>query len=292
MARGTITKKLVIFNILKTLTVLLLTALILLLALTAAFFVVARGPSGEASARLAATLAESGSLFGSLFYTYDELDAALHYTPPSISSSSVTPSGNTLTSAVTPISGRYWDGYVITGISPEQLKMTAASDVAVNATLSLGIDAMIDAVYTDDLLTYVGDENSVFCFCAMGKNGSLSVGAGDVYTAVNSDFLWALEADRALVINSTPLTDLGGGYATRAAMGQTADGGIVLIFAQGKAGYPSGITYDELAALMFEKGAVCASALDSNGDFSFGNTKTANDGYAIWTFDQGGETNG
>jgi hypothetical protein len=295
MAKGTVTKKVIVSNILKALTALLITALILCSAALAAIFVVARGPSGDASVRLAATLAESGSVWGPIFYTHGELDAAVSYSAPNFAASQIKPADAQYTPSFTEISGEDWNGYIIKGISPKNLRATAASGVAANATFSFGVEPMIDAYYTDGVLNYVGNEDSTFCFCALSADGVLLAGGADIYTVVNSNLLWAIEADRVLVTGGEPMTNLGGGYGCRAAIGQAADGSIITIFAKGDGIYPSGITYDELAALMYDAGALTAAAIDTDGSFIYGGDRiagnAARDGLAIWSFSEGGAVN-
>ncbi len=295
MAKGTITKKVIVSNIIKVLTALLITALILCTAALAAIFVVARGPSGDASVRLAATLAESGSIWGPIFYTHGELDAAVKYSAPDLSCAELQMADAPSAPSFAEISGEDWSGYIIKGIAPQSLKATAASGVAINATFSLGVEPMIDAFYTDGVLNYTGNTESIFTLCALRADGVLFAGAADIYTAVNSDLLWAVEADRVLVSDGVPLKGLGGGYGCRAAIGQAADGSIIVIFAEGDAIYPSGITYDELAALMYEAGALTAAAIDTDGSFIYGNDrlagKAARDGLVIWSFSEGGAVN-
>jgi hypothetical protein len=295
MAKGTVTKKVIVSNILKALTALLITAILLCCAALAAIFVVARGPSGDASVRLAATLAESGSIWGPIFYTHGELDAALTYSAPKLASAKLQTTDAQYVTSFSEISGEDWDGYIIKGISPKNLRATTAAGVAANATFSFGVEPMIDAYYTDGVLNYVGDENSVFCLCALNADGVLWAGGADIYTAVNSDLLWAIEADRVLVSGGEPMTGLSGGYGCRAAIGQAADGSIIVIFAEGDVIYPSGITYDELAALMYEAGAITAAAIDTDGSFIYGGDRlagnAARDGLVIWSFSEGGAVN-
>ena len=62
-----------------------------------------------------------------------------------------------------------------------------------------------------------------------------------------------------------PFRDLGGGYATRAAIGQKKDGSIIIVLMKGHGIYPCGATYDELAAVMYEHGAVTAAAVSPVG---------------------------
>jgi hypothetical protein len=295
MAKGTITKKVVISTILKVLAVLLITALILCSAALSAIFVIARGPSGNASVRLAATLAESGSFFGPIFYTHAELDAAISYTAPKLSCADLENAKPTVVPSLTEISGDTWNGYMLKGIAPQNLRATTASAVSANATFSVGIDPMIDVFYTNGTLNYVGSDESIFCLCALNSEGVLFAGGSDIYTAVNSDFVWAIEADRVLVSGGEPMTNLGGGYACRAAIGQAADRSIIVIFAEGDGIYPSGITYDELAALMYEAGALTAAAIDTDESFIYEKNhitdKTTRNGLVIWSFVEGGTAN-
>ena len=219
----------------------------------------------------------------------------LAYSAPAISCSETNMTEITSAHSFAQVSGDGWKGYIIKGISPSSLKLTADSAVATNATFSLGVDPMIDAFYTDGVLNYVGTTESVFCLCALNADGVLYAGRSDIYTAVNSDFLWAVEAKRVLVSNGAPMTDLGGGYGCRAAIGQAADGSIIMIFAEGNGLYPSGITYDELAALMYEAGALTAVAIDTDGSFIYGDNrlagKASRNGLVMWAFSEGGTVN-
>jgi exopolysaccharide biosynthesis protein len=101
----------------------------------------------------------------------------------------------------------------------------------------------------------------------MGDDGILDIGAKTLYEAANSGYTWGIAVDRVLISNSTPNVDLGGGYSARVAIGQAADGSLILIFANDRGFYPSGITYSELASLMYEYGAVSAAAIRAEGAF-------------------------
>ena len=87
------------------------------------------------------------------------------------------------------------------------------------------------------------------------------------YDAANSGYVWGISAERVLLRGGSPSDDLGGGYGSRVAIGQAADGSLILIFANDRGFYPSGITYSELASLMYEYGAVNAAALRAEGGF-------------------------
>jgi exopolysaccharide biosynthesis protein len=101
----------------------------------------------------------------------------------------------------------------------------------------------------------------------MGEDGILDIGAKTLYEAANSGYTWGISVDRVLIADSIPNADLGGGYSSRVAIGQAADGSLILIFANDRGFYPAGITYSELASLMYEYGAVSAAAIRAEGAF-------------------------
>lgn len=247
---------------------LVLTAVILLGALAGAAFVIAKGPARSESARLCATFAEKQFPLAGLFFSADELERSTFYMPPTVSESNVEPKSSytTALSYIDDVSSA-WDAVVITGISPASLSFSETDSAYAGGKYSFGLGGDLDAFLIGDYLTYRGPDGEKYCFCAMDKDGVLDVGAMTAYDAANSGYVWGLEADRVLVRDSVPAEDLGGGYATRAAIGQAADGSIILIFANDRGFYPSGITYSELAALMYEYGAINAAALKAEGGF-------------------------
>ena len=245
-----------------------LTAVILLGALAGAAFVIAKGPAKSESARLCATFAEKRFPLAGMFFSADELERSTFYMPPAVSDSEIEPSGN-YNSAVYYVDdiSNAWDAVVITGISPVSLSLSETDSTYAGGKYSFGLGGDLDAFLIGDYLTYRGADGEIYCFCAMGADGVLDIGAMTAYEAANSGYVWGLEADRVLVSNSAPASDLGGGYASRIAIGQAADGSIILIFANDRGFYPSGITYSELASLMYEYGAVNAAALKAEGGF-------------------------
>jgi exopolysaccharide biosynthesis protein len=66
-----------------------------------------------------------------------------------------------------------------------------------------------------------------------------------------------------LILNGIKQTDLGGGYNPRAAIGQRADGAIVLVLIEGRMVSSLGATYDDLADFMEAQGCINAANLDS-----------------------------
>jgi hypothetical protein len=247
---------------------LLLTAVILLGALAGAAFVIAKGPARIESARLCATFAENRFPLAGIFYSADELERSTFYMPPELLQSDVRTGGEYTSSLYYVGDASYaWDAVVITGIAPDELSLAETSVAYAGGKYAAGLGGDVDAFIIGDYLTYRGDEGEIYCFCGMGEDGILDVGAMTAYEAANSGYLWGFEAERVLVRNSAPETDLGGGYASRVALGQAADGSLILAFVNDRGFYPAGITYSELASLMYEYGAVNAVAFRAEGGF-------------------------
>ena len=78
----TITRKHIWLTLLKCGIFLLVTAVLLAVAAGAALFVIARGPSVDASARLAATLSEAGSPLAGILFSDAELAEVSYYAAP------------------------------------------------------------------------------------------------------------------------------------------------------------------------------------------------------------------
>lgn len=66
-----------------------------------------------------------------------------------------------------------------------------------------------------------------------------------------------------LIIDGVKQTDLGGGYNPRAAIGQRADGTVILVLIEGRMISSLGATFDDLADFMEEQGCINACNLDS-----------------------------
>ncbi len=250
--------------------VILLTAVILLGALAGAAFVIAKGPAKSESARLCATFAEKRFPLAGLFFSADELEDSLFYMPPEQKDGDITPSANknyqTKLHYINDASPA-WDAVVITGISPDDVTLGKRNDGVAEAKYAFGLTDDVDAFIIGDYISYRGDDGEIYCFCAMGDDGILDIGAKTLYDAANSGYIWGISVDRVLIADGTPNVDLGGGYSSRVAIGQKADGSLILIFANDRGFYPSGITYSELAALMYEYGAVSAAAIRAEGAF-------------------------
>ena len=72
----------------------------------------------------------------------------------------------------------------------------------------------------------------------------------------------ALAFNQALVLNGERAEKLGGNYTTRTAIGQDADGRVLMLVAMGRQPDSLGANFDDLADIMLEYGAVAAGNLD------------------------------
>ncbi len=250
--------------------VILLTAVILLGALAGAAFVIAKGPARSESERLCATFAEKRFPLSGLFYSADELEGSLFYMPPEQKDGEITVPANknyeTKLHYINDASSA-WDAVVVTGISPDDVSLGKKNDGVADSKYAFGLTGDVDAFIIGDYISYRGADGEIYCFCAMGEDGILDIGAKTLYEAANSGYLWGISVDRVLIAGGSPADSLGGGYSSRAAIGQAADGSLILIFANDRGFYPSGITYSELASLMYEYGAVSAAAIRAEGAF-------------------------
>lgn len=290
MRKGTRTKKTVLRTLLRVGVAVLITVAIFGAAVLCAFFVIARGPSGQASERLCATMLESGSPMAGIFFDREEQREAAYYFPPAEKGAEMVDADPAVLSTkeikTYPVKGDNWSGYAVTGIDPSKVKLTSKNGGVTAAAAAVGLEGEIDAVLYEGVLTYAGEGgDELYGVCAMDPEGVLHIGGKTTYEIANSGYEWAISASRVLVSGGVPHTDLRGGYGARAAIGQTADGEIILIYAKNSGFYPCGITYDELASLMYEFGAVNAAALTAeggmrvNGSLVAGSRKTP--GYSI-----------
>ena len=204
----TITRKHIWLTLLKCGIFLLVTAVLLAVAAGAALFVIARGPSVDASARLAATLSEAGSPLAGILFSDAELAEVSYYAAPK----------------------------------------------SADADLSL----------IGERFNYRGD-GSGYNVCGIDSDGILHAGRFTAASVFNSGWKFAVSADRVLINGGIPCTDLGGGYSARAAIGQKADGSIIIVLLIPRGIFPRGATYDELASIMYEYGALTAVALTPSG---------------------------
>lgn len=261
---------------LKILIIAAVTALMSVLALTAAVFAVARGSDSAASEKLCATMTERRFLLTGLFFTSSEINAADFYRPVREAEDYVIPGTLPVKSTEgTVFQGKGWSGQArVFGAGTVTPKL-ADGQVPGQFPASLGLEGGLTAVFRDDCLVYAGEGGEeLYCVVACDGEGKLHIGGKTVAEIANSGYTWAVSADRVLVSGGKPCTGLGGGYAPRAAIGQTADGDTVIFCAQSASVYPCGITFDEAAAIMYGLGCVNAAALSPAGALKIGGENT------------------
>lgn len=244
---------------------LLVTALLLTVAAAAALFVTARGPSADASRRLAATLAENRSPLARIFFTDAELGEASYYAAPRDADAGIEFTETGTAPEIHHIGTDTWNAVVIENISVAALTAASGSTEAPAGSASVGLiagDADISLI--GDRFYYAGDGAGYNIF-GIDADGVLHTGRYTAASVFNSGWKFALPAERVLISGGIPCRDLGGGYAPRAAIGQKKDGSIVIALVTPRGIYPRGATYDEVAALMYEYGAVTAAAFRPAG---------------------------
>lgn len=265
---------------------LLVTALLLTVAAAAALFVTARGPSGDARRRLAATLIENDSPLAHVFFTDAELGEASYYAAPRDADAGIEFTDAPAAPAIHHVNGGAWDAVVIENIDPAALGITSGNTRAgKNGNVSVGLipgDASISLIGERFLYTGDGAGYNVF---GIDADGVLHTGRYSAASVFNSGWRFALPAERTLISGGVPCRELGGGYSARAAIGQKKDGTLVIALVSPHGIYPRGATYDELTALMYEFGSVTAAAFRPAGkSYAEGNAVLSTSGTPGFTF--------
>lgn len=123
-----------------------------------------------------------------------------------------------------------------------------------------------------------GNPGSTYNVIGFDGDGILHVGNMTASRALDIGVKYACSFGPTLIINGTPCNkggSLGGGMNPRTAIGQCADGSVLMVVINGRSLGSLGATYDDLIDLFFELGAVNAANLDGgsssllmyNGEF-------------------------
>ena len=110
-----------------------------------------------------------------------------------------------------------------------------------------------------------GDTATRHSICGFGKDGILYVGSMTAREAVNAGVVDAVSFGPALIVNGQPVTEehyLGTSLNPRTAIGQRADGAILLLVIEGRSASSLGATFDDLITIFVTYGAVNATNLD------------------------------
>lgn len=119
-------------------------------------------------------------------------------------------------------------------------------------------------VIEDGVLTY-GSKGTKASVIGFDYDGILHVGTMSGQEALDANLRWACSFGPALIINGESQTEhkkLVSGVNPRTAIGQRADGAVLMLVIDGRQLESLGATYDDLIDVMFEYGAVNASNLD------------------------------
>ena len=101
--------------------------------------------------------------------------------------------------------------------------------------------------------------------CAVGFTADhrLIVGKMNDKEAIEKGMVDGICWPPILIENGVKVTGMGGGYNPRAAIGQRADGTVILVLIEGRMVSSLGATFDDLADFMEEQGCINACNLDS-----------------------------
>ncbi|MBQ8922877.1 MAG: phosphodiester glycosidase family protein [Oscillospiraceae bacterium] len=110
-----------------------------------------------------------------------------------------------------------------------------------------------------------GSLGSTYDVIGFDNNNILHVGTMTGQQAIDAGIRDAVCFGPVLIVNGNPCNedkDLGGGFNPRSAIGQTADGTVLILVIDGRQPGSLGATYDDLISVMLEHGAVNAANLD------------------------------
>jgi exopolysaccharide biosynthesis protein len=185
--------------------------------------------------------------------------------------------------SIAPVKGKYYEGFLITLEYPARLFLVPSGipqgrlleELAAEYGALGGVNAsgyadhrargtvwgttIIDGVTVS---RRAGEERHVMGgFTAQGK---LSVGYFTGEEIAAQGYVWAVEFGPLYIVNGTraELTAYSGGLAPRTAMGQTAEGAVLLLVTDGRRLGSFGATYYDIQTLLHGKGAVNAFGLD------------------------------
>ena len=107
-----------------------------------------------------------------------------------------------------------------------------------------------------------GDASTGCSVIGFDAEGVLHVGTMTGQSALDAGLVWAVSFGPALVVNGTPSSGMASGVNPRTAIGQRADGTVLLLVIDGRQVDSLGATFEDLADIMLDFGAVNASNLD------------------------------
>lgn len=192
--------------------------------------------------------------------------------------------------AVKKISDKTFQGYmmyvkdpsrVFVGVSNEKFDKDKPGKTVAEIMQSYGVSVAINAggfddpkgtgdgalplgiVIADGKLLY-GSENGSYELIGFNKDNVLVVGRMTGKQALDSGIRDAVSFGPTLIVNGEALSGIGtgGGLNPRTAIGQRADGTVLLLVIEGRQATSLGASYNDLIRVMLENGAINAANLD------------------------------
>lgn len=107
-----------------------------------------------------------------------------------------------------------------------------------------------------------GDKGVDYSVIGFDADGILHVGSMTAQEALAANIQWAVSFGPTLIVNGTPCSGMASGVNPRTAIGQRADGAVLLLVIDGRQVDSLGATFDDVANIMLDYGAVNAANLD------------------------------
>ena len=192
--------------------------------------------------------------------------------------------------AIEKVNGSTYQGYmmlikdpsrVFVGVSNEEFSEDVPGKTVAAIMARYGVDIAVNAggfedpqgtgdgalpkgiVISEGELLY-GNENSTYEVIGFNEDNILVVGRMTGKQALDSGIRDAVSFGPILIVNGSAMTGIGtgGGLNPRTAIGQRADGTILLLVIEGRQATSLGASYNDLIRVMSEYGAVNAANLD------------------------------
>ena len=125
-----------------------------------------------------------------------------------------------------------------------------------------GDGGLPDGLVIDNGKIIWGDPNEVYSICGFDARGILHVGDMTGRQALKAGVISACSYGPALIINGIPVKSTDSGLNPRTAVGQRADGAILLLTLAGRQIDCIGASYADITEILYSYGAVNATNLD------------------------------
>lgn len=279
---------------------LLITLLMLLIGVFGVMYVLAKGPSPEAQRLFVLSVRETSAIgfLADIFFSEEEIaeitaggaEVADEITDASLVEVSKEPIPEEEALEVVDIAGGSYKGKMLivkdpsrvfvgtSGAFGEEYRGTTVMNMVKNNECTAGTNAggfedkngmgaggvPLGLVISQGEMKW-GSPDAQYEIIGFDKNDVLYVGRMTGAQALEAQIRDAVCFGPALIVNGEPRNaerSLGGGLNPRTAIGQRADGTVLLLVIDGRQASSLGATYDDLVSVMTEYGAVNAANLD------------------------------